>query len=41
MYSLNKGLTQEHYKLTKYEMEKERKGYSDIVKDIINKRSKK
>ncbi len=40
-YSLTKGLSQEHYKLMRYDLEKERKSYLDIVTDVVSKREKK
>ncbi len=40
-YSLTKGLSQEHSKLLKYELEKERKSYKDIVFEVISKRESK
>ncbi len=40
-YSLTKGLSQEHYKLLRYDLEKERKSYLDIVTDVVTKREKK
>ncbi len=40
-YSLSKGLSQEYYKLLKYDLEKERKSYKDIVGELISKREKK
>lgn len=41
MYSLTKGLSQEHYMLLKYDLEKERKSYKDIVSEVVAKREKK
>ncbi|MFW5663707.1 MAG: BCCT family transporter [bacterium] len=40
-WSLTKGLSQEHYKLMRYDLEKERKSYLDIVTDVVTKREKK
>ncbi|MFW5706451.1 MAG: BCCT family transporter [Bacteroidota bacterium] len=40
-YSLTKGLSQEYYKLLRYDLAKERKSYLDIVSDVVNKREKK
>lgn len=40
MISLNKGLTQEHYKLTKYSLEKERENKTGLIKEIIKKNKK-
>ncbi len=40
-YSLLKGLREEHFKLMRYEIEKERKSYQEIISDVIKKREKK
>ena len=39
-YSLLKGLREEHFKLRRFELEKERKSYQDIIQDLIKKREK-
>ncbi len=40
-YSLLKGLQDEQAKIRRYEMQKERKSYQDIISDVIKKREKK
>lgn len=40
-YSLTKGLSQEHIKLMRYDLEKEKKSYRDIVTDVVSKRENK
>lgn len=39
-YSLLKGLREEHFKLLRFDMEKDRKSYQDIIQDLIKKREK-
>ncbi len=37
-YSLLKGLREEHFKIMRYELKKERKSYQEIIGDVIRKR---
>ncbi len=39
-YSLLKGLREEQFRITRFELEKERKSYQDVIKDVITKREK-
>lgn len=39
-YSLLKGLSEEHFRLRRFDLEKERKSYQDIIQDLIRKREK-
>ena len=39
-YSLVKGLREEQFGIKRYELEKERKSYQDVIKDVITKREK-
>lgn len=40
-YSLLRGLQDEQAKIRRYELQKERKSYQDIISDVIKKREKK
>jgi len=40
-YSLTKGLSKEHNMLLKFELEKERKSYKDIISELVTKRDSK
>ncbi len=40
-YSLLKGLREEHFKIMRYELKKERKSYQEIIGEMVRKREKK